>query len=300
MDQTILVAGATGNLGGKIVKSLLKKGATVNAVVRAETNPKKIDVLEAMGVKVFKIDLTDKNALVTVCKGVNCVVSALSGLEETIIDTQKILLDAAVEAGVPRFIPSDYSIDFTNLQAGQNRNLDLRRRFHQYMDQSPIQSTTIFNGVFMDLLTGEMPLILFKIKRVLYWGKPHVKMDMTTTFNVADFTACVALDKNAPRFLHVAGDSVTAAELVDVMKDATGDQYKLLRAGGIALLNIIIKITKAVTPHSDELYPVWQGMQYLRDMMEGRAVINAHNNDRYADVEWTTVKDFIQSHKSNQ
>ena len=54
-----------------------------------------------------------------------CLVSALAGLRETVIDAQKIILDAAVEANVPRFIPSDYSIDFTNLKEGQNRNLDL-------------------------------------------------------------------------------------------------------------------------------------------------------------------------------
>jgi hypothetical protein len=42
-------------------------------------------------------------------------VSALAGLRETIIDAQKVFLDAAVEANVQRFIPSDYSSDFTNL-----------------------------------------------------------------------------------------------------------------------------------------------------------------------------------------
>ncbi len=41
------------------------------------------------------------------------------------------VLDAAVAAGVPRFIPSDYSLDFTKTRPGENRNLDLRRRFRE-------------------------------------------------------------------------------------------------------------------------------------------------------------------------
>jgi hypothetical protein len=38
------------------------------------------------------------------CIGAHCLVSALAGLRETVIDTQKIFLDA-VQANVQRFIP---------------------------------------------------------------------------------------------------------------------------------------------------------------------------------------------------
>lgn len=41
MKKIVVIAGATGNLGGKIVHSLLNKGAEVRAVVRKETDPKK-------------------------------------------------------------------------------------------------------------------------------------------------------------------------------------------------------------------------------------------------------------------
>ena len=58
--------------------------------------------------------------------------------------------------------------DFTNLIYGKNRNLDFRKKFHEYLNQQSIKSTSIFNGAFMDLLTAEMPLILYKFKRILY------------------------------------------------------------------------------------------------------------------------------------
>jgi nucleoside-diphosphate-sugar epimerase len=297
MSNTILVAGATGNLGGKIVNALIKKDAKVIAVVRLETNPEKIKMLENKGVSVFQVDMANKDAIAKVCQGVDCVVSALSGLRETIIDTQKILLDAAIDAKVPRFIPSDYSIDFTNLINGTNRNLDLRREFHQYLDKTPIKATTIFNGPFMDLLTGDMPLILLKINRILYWGKPNQNLDFTTTYDVAKFTANAALDNNTPRYLCIAGDSITPSELVNVMSNLTGKPFRLLKAGSIGLLNIIIKIAKTLTPKSDELYPVWQGMQYMRDMMEGRAKVISYDNKRYTDINWTTVKQFLVEEK---
>jgi uncharacterized protein YbjT (DUF2867 family) len=53
MRKIIVIAGATGNLGGKIVTALLAKGAEVRAIVRLETDLKKIKHLEEKGVKVF-------------------------------------------------------------------------------------------------------------------------------------------------------------------------------------------------------------------------------------------------------
>ena len=73
------------------------------------------------------------------------MVSALAGLKDVIVEAQTVLLDAATKAGVPRFIPSDYSIDFTKFPPGENRNLDLRRDFHQRLEKTSIRATTIFN-----------------------------------------------------------------------------------------------------------------------------------------------------------
>jgi hypothetical protein len=56
---------------------------------------------------------------------------------------------AAIKADVPRFIPSDYSIDFTKFPPGENRNLDLRRDFHKRLDKTSISATTIFNGALI-------------------------------------------------------------------------------------------------------------------------------------------------------
>lgn len=297
MRKIIVVAGATGNLGGKIVKGLLAKDVEVRAIVRLETDKNKIKDLEEKGVKVFQVDTSNKTEISKHCIGANCLVSALAGLRETVIDTQKLFLDAAVEANVPRFIPSDYSIDFTNLREGQNRNLDQRREFHRYLDKMPIKATTIFNGAFMDLLTTDMPLILFKQKRILCWGNANQLLEFTTTDNVAEFTAAAAIDDNTPRFLRIAGEKLTCNDFVKLLSELTNNKYKILRPGGISLLNFLIKLTRFFSPSEKELYPAWQGMQYMRDLMEGRIVFQTYDNDRYPSIEWTSVKDFLIKEK---
>jgi hypothetical protein len=95
---------------------------------------------------VIKVDMTDLFELSAVGSGISCVISALAGLREVIVGTQSRLLSGALKAGVPRFIPSDYSTDFTQLNEGDNRDFDLRWEFMQQIDQADIKATSIFNG----------------------------------------------------------------------------------------------------------------------------------------------------------
>ncbi len=293
MKKIIVIAGATGNLGGKIINSLLTKDVEVRAIVRLQTDIKKIKALEQKGVRVFQVDTNNKSEISKHCLGAHCLVSALAGLRETIIDSQKLFLDAAVEAKVQRFIPSDYSSDFTNLKEGKNRNLDFRREFHRYLETTPIKATTIFNGPFMDLLTTDMPLILTKQKRILCWGNPNQIIEFTTTYNVAEFTAEVAIDDNSPRYLRIAGDRLTCNDFVKLLTELTAKNYKILRPGGIHLLNFLIGVTRFFSPSKNELYPAWQGMQYMRDIMEGRIIFQKYDNDRYLNIKWTSVNEFL-------
>ncbi len=295
MKKIILVAGATGNLGERVINALLDRSSEVRVVVRSSSDIEKLNKLEKLGVKIFKVNMLNVEEISNACIGVSCVVSALQGLHEVIIDTQRVLLDATIAAGVPRFIPSDYSIDFTKFPPGENRNLDLRRDFHKRLDKTSISATTIFNGAFADMLTGQMPLILFKLKRVLYWGDADQRMDFTTIDDTAAFTASAALDPSTPRILRIAGDQVSAREMTAVVSEVTGKKFRLFRAGGLGMLGTLIKVARTVAPGEKELYPAWQGMQYMRNMLDGRAKLEPLDNDRYPNMRWTTVRDVLSA-----
>jgi nucleoside-diphosphate-sugar epimerase len=299
-DSTIVMAGATGNLGGRIARALRERGASVRALVRRGTARDRLERLQELGVAVATVDLGNASEVTSACSGASCVVSALSGFRDVIVDTQAVLLDAAIKAGVPRFIPSDYSIDFTKLPAGENRNLDLRRDFHARLDRSSISATTIFNGAFADMLTGQMPLILFKLKRILYWGSADQRMDFTTIDDTAAFSARAALDPSTPRFLRIAGDQLSARELAAVVSEVTGEKFRLLRPGGLGMLGMMIKIARTVAPGEKELYPAWQGMQYMRNMLDGRAKLELLDNDRYPGMRWTTARDVLSARQGGR
>jgi uncharacterized protein YbjT (DUF2867 family) len=295
--QRIVLAGATGNLGGRIARELLKRGASVCAIVRPGTSTERLTTLKEQQVDIVEADLQlqARAEVVQACRGASCVVSTLLGLDKVLIDVQGALLDAAVAAGVPRFIPSDYAMDFTRIEPGANRNFDLHRRFRERLDGAAIQSTAILNGAFMNLLTGEAPLVLFKIKRVLYWGaNPDQLIDFTTMDDTAAYTAEAALDPTAPRILRIAGEQISAAGLATAASEVSGKQFRLLRGGSLGRLRRISKAVRAFTPESDSPFPVWQGMQYLYCMFEGSGMLEPLDNERYANLSWTGVRTVLK------
>jgi len=292
-NKLIVLAGATGNLGGRIARALLQRGAGLIALVRYGSAPGKVDELRTLGATIAEVDFSSLAALTSACSGASCVISALSGLREVIVESQTLLLNAALKAGVPRFIPSDYCIDFTKLPPGTNRNLDWRREFRERVDGAPLAATSILNGAFADMLTGQAPIILFKWKRVLYWEDADQRMDFTTIDDTAAFTAAAALDSATPRFLRIAGDQLNARELASAASEVTGHTFRLFRAGGLGRLQTVIKVARAVFPASTALYPPWQGMQYLHNMFSGQAILDPLDNDRYPRMHWTTVRDVL-------
>lgn len=291
----IVLAGATGALGLLIAHHLRRRGATVRALVRSSALHKaEAASLRLQGAEVVEVDYHSVADLTQACAGASCVVSALSGLRDIIVDAQTRLLEAAVAAGVPRFIPSDFSADFTKLPEGSNRNFDLRREFQRRLDKAPIRATSVLNGMFMDLLTGQAPLVQSGISRIVYWGDADQPLDFTTMVDTAAFTAAAALDPTTPRYLRVAGDVQSIRGLQAAASAAMGKEFKLLRVGSLGVLAGLIKLTKALAPAKDEVFPPWQGMQYMHNMLTGQAKLTEPlDNARYPDIQYTKVRELL-------
>ncbi|MGN8001460.1 NmrA family NAD(P)-binding protein [Sphingomonas sp. 22176] len=284
----VAVAGAAGDLGFRIVTALTAKGASVRALVR-----RPFDTLILNQVEQVTVDFDDAAALTGAVTGAVSVVSALNGTAPVILGVQGRLLDAAVAARTPHFISSDFSLDYRATRPGDNRNMDLRRTFAARVDAAPIRATSILNGPFADLLEGEAPIVLHKLRRVLYWGNADQLFDFTTKDDVAAFTADAAMDPAAPRYLRIAGDQISPRGLAALLTGMDGRPWKLLRAGGIGRLSAIIAVVRALTPNTDAPFPVWQGMQYLRDMSTGRGKLHDLDNSRYGKRHWSRAADVL-------
>lgn len=292
MNSLIVVAGATGDLGARIVTALCQRGATVRALVRPETDPAKTASLFRHGAEVRPVAFADHTALTRACEGASCVVSALAGLREVIVDTQTQLLAAAVAAGVPRFIPSDFASDYTQQAPGANRNFDLRREFQARLDQAPIAATSILNGAFAEVLRYNIPLLDFKQQQVGYWDDADWKIDFTTKDDTAAYTAAAALESAAPRWLRIASFQPSPRELAPLAEAAGRGQFALVKLGSRADLAAQIQQVRAANPAGEQqLYANWQQMQYLLSMFSVQNTLL--DNARYPDLTWTSASTFL-------
>lgn len=294
MKNIILVAGATGSLGGKICLELHKKGALVRAVIRPGSDPEKTKALKEAGIEIMTADFSNPSRLEAACSDVNCVVSALAGLRETIVEAQGQLLDAAVKAGVPRFIPSDFCTDYTQLPEGCNRNFDLRKTFTGLAEKSPIRLTSVFNGAFSYVLRFGIPLLDTKARQIAYYdGKAAWKIDFTSLEDTAAFTAEAALDDAAPRYLRIAGFRVSPEDLAGLSEKIYGTPFQLQNQGSLEqFMETIQKVRQSHPEGEQELYPAWQQMQYLYSMFAAHH--HELDNNRYSGLTWQTAEEAIR------
>jgi len=284
-------------LGSKIARELIARGggATVRVTHRKDSKPDVVEKLRAAGAELVVADLSDEASLARACEGVDVVVCSVLGLRDTIVDGQTRLLRAAEKAGVARMIPSDYSLDFFKTPDGGNRNSDLRREFSRALDASSVRGTSVLCGAFMDLLAfGAIgPDAKTGVFRV--FGDGEQPWDFTATDDVAKYVATAARDAEAPRVVRVAGDARSPRELAVIFEEVRGMPVKIESAGSLEDLDATIARLRAADEASTSTFPVWQQLQYLRDMASGRGKLSPLDNDRYPSVRPVGVREFLRA-----
>jgi dihydroflavonol-4-reductase len=109
----IFVTGATGFIGGHVAEKLRQRGDDVVALVRS---PEKAAKLRALGVELVRGDLSDRDALKQGMQGADAVIhgaaiykvgipkSERPAMYEANVRGTENVLDAAIEAGIPRIV----------------------------------------------------------------------------------------------------------------------------------------------------------------------------------------------------
>ncbi|PZR48266.1 MAG: nucleoside-diphosphate sugar epimerase, partial [Stutzerimonas stutzeri] len=115
MAATILVTGATGRLGQRVVSRLLQKQAEVRVLTR-----RREDALQLWGdrVEIVEGNFSDTASLKEAARGIDRVF-LLSPIGETLAADQKTIIDAALSARVSRIVKISGS-DWTIKNAGRS------------------------------------------------------------------------------------------------------------------------------------------------------------------------------------
>lgn len=295
--QTIAVVGGTGHLGTLIGNAVLDQpDAELRLLVRPGSRAKAAG-LERRGAEVVEGALGGNagGPLAALCRGASTVISALQGGPEVIVDGQAQLLRAARDAGVNRFIPSDYSLDLFKVPPGHVPTSDMRRHFASVADaeRGAVEVVYVLNGGFLDrgVLFGFIRVIDVDQQTAYVWGDGNQPMDWTTYADTARYTAAVAVDKRpVPRIFSVAGDVLDFHGIVRAYESASGRKLRVERLGSLADLDARIDHLRTAEPANMR---AWLPLMYYRSVLNGEGKLDGLMNDRYPSIRPTTVHEYV-------
>ena len=236
----ILVAGATGMVGGMIVDGLLARGKRVRALVRSA---KSAEIFQARGVDTALGDVKDRASLDRACAGAEVVITTANSASRGGSDTpesveeqgNRNLIDAARAAGVRQFV------FVSALGSDLNSPVPLLRGkaiAEQYLRESGLTHTILMPNLYLEIWC---PNIVGRAAQagqpVTLIGEGRRQHSMISAADVAAFAVAAAGNERAyNRVLVVGGpQAVTWHDVVAAHERVQGRKIEVryLPLGGV-------------------------------------------------------------------
>ncbi|TCO46772.1 uncharacterized protein YbjT (DUF2867 family) [Kribbella antiqua] len=225
----VLVVGATGSLGGKVVEELLKRGKNVRALVRPTTDPSR---LESRGVEIARGDMLDLDSLIAAMDGADAVITTAAGYTRGGKNAHDIdtignanLAEAAHRAGIRRFVLTSI---LTCDQTPDVPHFWHKKVTEDKLEQLGVPFVALRPGAFLDQLASAAGNPIDK-GRVIWIGKTNVPLTFVRTSDLAAYLAA-AVDAEADNGerIDIGWDRpVSLREVADLMGSRAGKKIKV-------------------------------------------------------------------------
>ncbi len=222
-SKLILVTGATGNQGGAVMQSLLKRGHRVRALTRNGSSAS-AEQLRQRGVEIAVGDFTDHDSLARAVRGVDAVYTMTTPFEGGVAaeTAQGIAItDAAKEAGAGHLV---YSSVASADKATGIPHFDSKYEVEKYIAASGVPYTIIAPVFFMDNYLSPWTLPGLREGKLAQAMPGERPLQQIAVSDIGDFAAAVIERGTAvhgKRF-DIAGDELTGEEAVAIMAQAAG------------------------------------------------------------------------------
>jgi NAD(P)H dehydrogenase (quinone) len=214
--MSVVVTGATGQLGRHVVESLLERGLPATEITAAGRAVERLDDLAARGVSVAAIDYDDPASLETAFAGADVLVLVSASAIGERVAQHLNALKAAQAAGVGRIV-------YTSIPEPAQRSMILaqeHRETEAAIVASGVPYTFVRNAWYIENYTPQIPGYL---EHGVVGAARDGRVSVATRRDYADAAAVVALDKaHAGKAYELGGDSITLTELAALVSQATG------------------------------------------------------------------------------
>jgi len=224
--QHIAVAGATGNVGKPLVDTLIKAGFQVTILTRSASTSS-----SHSGLSVRQVDYSSRQSIVDGLKGVQGVVSLLSGPG---LAHQPGLVDAAVEAGVTRFLPSEFGSDTRHPGVAKFPVFTSKVTSLDYVEQKAADNpsftyTALLTGPFLDFGLEHGLIADPKNRKAIIVNGGDLKFSTTPIPEVAKAITGVFknLEGTRNKLIYVQSLLLTQNQIVKIGEKLTGTKWEI-------------------------------------------------------------------------
>ncbi|KAI9150497.1 hypothetical protein HJFPF1_10265 [Paramyrothecium foliicola] len=291
---TVGVAGITGKFGRLLAIQLLKNpNVTLRGYARDTTKAAAI-FSNSHRVHLFQGGAFDAAAIKPFVDGCDVVVCSYLGDDKLMIDGQKALIDACEGAGVPRYVASDWALDYTKLKLGELFPKDPMIHVKAYIEtKHTVKGVHILIGGFMDpILSPFFQVWDPATKSLRYWGEGTEPWEGTSYVNAAEFTAAVITDPSAVGIKKFLGDRKSIKQIVEVFEKVYGFAPKLERLGSLDDLKTLMHARQAENPADVYSY---MSLFFMYYWINGQTFVGPDtDNESYPEVKQETWEDFLR------
>jgi dihydroflavonol-4-reductase len=246
----VFMTGATGFIGGNLVRLLLNRGYSVKALVREGGDRRNISGLD---IEVVPGDLRDSNLdLKQTMRGCEAVFHVAASYSFWTPDKQSVIeaniggtrrvLESALKAGVPRvvFTSSESTVAASKKSSGTEDGVIALHKLHGPYKQSKLQSETIALGMWREkelpvvVVNPTMPIGCFDIKPtptgqvVVDYLNRKMPAYVNSGMNVVDVEDVaaghiLAMEKGRPGERYILGNrNVSFREMLQILEQVSG------------------------------------------------------------------------------
>ncbi|GKZ69987.1 hypothetical protein AnigIFM50267_005227 [Aspergillus niger] len=219
--ETVAIAGASGTLGPHVFQALVNAGFRVSILTRSNKPG-----AYASNINVFEVDFNSVESLTSALKGVDAVVSTVGGAA---VDNQTVLIDAAIAAGVKRFIPSEFGNVTTNPKVEKfpvySSVFKIRNYLQEKAAAGKLSWTVLACGAFLDLVLNTPTLLDFQNHTVTILDEGDNRISSTSLPAVGRAIAAILqnFDATENRVMHVSEAILTQNQLIGFAKEIRPD-----------------------------------------------------------------------------
>ncbi|KAF1981453.1 NmrA-like family protein [Aulographum hederae CBS 113979] len=226
--KNVIVIGAGGNTGPSIVNSLLASGFTVSILARESSTS-----TFPAGLAVHRTDYSPAS-LLSAFNGQDAVVSVITTFSTS---QQKVVIDAAAEAGVKRFLPSEYGLDTSRADAIEEAppvvmKRDAVERLRSKEGQG-MSWTAVCVGIYFDwaLELGFMGWSIPTRSATIYNGGTS-SYSATNLARIGEAVSAVLLHpaETANQYVYVHSFAVTQQRVLAALEASTGAKFAVTEA----------------------------------------------------------------------